>query len=502
MSEDAEAQQDVVVRALASGAATGDAGPLERIDTHMSHLFLGPERVYKLLRQRRHPFADMTSLAARRRACDAALTVNRALAPGLYECVAPVTRDPQGEIRVGGDGEPLDWVVVLHRFPAGALLDEIARAGRLTPEMIAEAVDAVAAFHARQPPCRDAGSAEDWRGIVQGLRRTEAGGAGRMGVAPAGADLFAALDREITRLTPLIEARTAAGWTRRGHGDLHLKNICLFEGRVTPFDALEFDEDLATADVIYDLAFLLMDLRARGLAGLANLAMNRYWDAARQPEPALALLPLCMALRAAVRMAVAAEAGDPAEVARYHALGLDLLRPVPPRLLAIGGLSGTGKSTLARAVAADLPGVCGARILRTDTLRKAAAGVAPTDRLPDDFYSPEARAATYGLLAGRVREALAAGASVIADATFREASARVAIDAVADEADSLRVWLQAPADLRAERVAGRRDDASDMTAAMARTQTEPEGLGPAWRLVAARGPTEDLAREVLSLLGS
>ena len=326
MSGDGEINQEAVIDALESGAATGHAQPLARIDTHMSHIFLAPDRVYKLLRNRCHPFADMSGLAARRRACDAALSVNGALAPRLYEGVAPVTRDREGRIRLGGEGEVLDWVVMLRRFPEGALLDDIARAGGLTSGMIAEAVDAIAAFHAAQPPCPDAGSAEEVASIVRGLRRTEAGGAARMGAQPAGRDLFAALDGEVSRLAPIIEARRAAGWVRRGHGDLHLKNICLFEGRVTPFDALEFDPGLATVDVIYDLAFLLMDLRARGLADLATLARDRYWAASKQPQAARALLPLYMALRAAVRMAVAEEAGDPAEAARYHALGLEILR--------------------------------------------------------------------------------------------------------------------------------------------------------------------------------
>ena len=322
-----ETQQTAVIEALASGVATGDPAPLGRIDTHMSHIFLAPHRVYKLLRDRCHPFADMSALPARRRACDAALSVNGALAPRLYEGVAAVTRDRAGRIRVGGEGEVLDWVVRLRRFPDGALLDDIARTGGLTSAMVVEAVDAIAAFHAAQPRCSDAGSAEEVRGIVRGLRRTEEGGASRTGAEPAGGDLFAALDREISRLAPLIEARRAAGWVRRGHGDLHLKNICLFEGRVTPFDALEFSPELATVDVIYDLAFLLMDLRARGLADLADLAGDRYWAASNQPEPARALLPMYMALRAAVRMAVAEEAGNPAEAARYHALGLEILHP-------------------------------------------------------------------------------------------------------------------------------------------------------------------------------
>ncbi|MES2342492.1 MAG: AAA family ATPase [Pseudomonadota bacterium] len=488
--------QQVIVRALESGAATGEE-PLKRIDTHMSHLFLGETRVYKLKQNRRHPFADMSTTEARRLSCEAELSVNKALAPDLYEAVLPVVRAADGAIRVGGDGEAVDWVVTMRRFPDGALLDEIARAGRLTPELVDEAVEAVAAFHAGLPSHPDTGHVADYRKIVEGLRRTEAEGAAALGLQPGSAALFAALEHELARLSPLIEARRRDGWVRRGHGDLHLRNICLFQGRVTPFDALEFDPALATADLIYDAAFLFMDLRARGLDALANLAMNRYWDASGQPEAALALLPLFMALRAAVRMAVAVESGDLAEAARYRELGETLLRPSPPRLLAIGGLSGTGKSTLARALAPRLPGPCGARLLRTDLLRKALAGVEPTARLSDEAYRRVGRETVYKVQARHAREALAAGACVIADATFREDGPRAEIQAAAGEAPFTGLWLQAPMEVRVSRVAARHGDASDATPEIAAAQVEPQHLSPAWRVLDASRGMEALAAEVL-----
>ncbi|WP_271064976.1 phosphotransferase [Caulobacter sp. NIBR1757] len=296
----------------------------------MSYVFLGPDRVYKLKRSLRHPFWDMSTLEARREACEAELAVNRALAPDLYETVAPVVRDTAGAFHIGGAGRPVDWVVVMRRFPDGALLDDMAEAGRLTAELVRDTVKAIAAFHARQPPQFEAGHAVDYRRIIDGLRRTEAEGAAALDLRPGSEVLFGALEHEVARHAPMIEARRKAGWVRRGHGDLHLRNICVFEGRVTPFDALEFDPALATADVLYDLAFLLMDLRARGLDELAHVAMTQYWESLAQPEEALALLPLFMALRAAVRMAVAVEAGDLVPAAHYRALGLELLQPTSP----------------------------------------------------------------------------------------------------------------------------------------------------------------------------
>lgn len=323
------AEQAATVEALESGRALGAREPLRRIDTHMSHLFLGREHVYKLKRAQAHPFADLASLAARRASCEAELAVNRAFAPTLYEGVAPLRRGPDGRIVLDGDGQGavIDWVVRLRRFPDGALFSQMAAAGTLTVELVEEAVDAVARFHAAAPAVRGAGHAADYVRIVHGLRQTEAAAAARLGLSSASEPLFAALEHEITRFAPLIEARRKAGFVRRGHGDLHLRNICLFEGRATPFDALEFDPALATADVLYDIAFLILDLRASGLDALAEAAERRYWADAAQPDGAHALMPLFTALRAAVRAAVAVEAEDLASAARYRALGLSILEP-------------------------------------------------------------------------------------------------------------------------------------------------------------------------------
>lgn len=501
MTVEIDPQQADVVEALQSGRATGSPGPLRRIDTHMSHVFLDADRVYKLKRRRRLPFADFTALDTRHRLCQAELAVNQALAPGLYDRVAAVARAADGAIRLDGGGAPLDYVVIMRRFPDGALLDEIALAGSLTAGHVVQAVAAIARFHLAQPPQREAGHAADLSRVLEGLRQTEAHAAGALGLSPGSEALFHGLAHALTRHGPLIEARRRAGWVRRGHGDLHLANLCLFEGQVTAFDALEFDPQLATSDVLYDIAFLLMDLRAKGLGVLANIAMNAYWDATGQDEAALALLPLFTALRATVRMAVAIEAGDLTKAAHYRHLAADLLRPAPARLIAIGGLSGTGKSTLAKALAPRLPGPCGARVLRSDVIRKALAGAAPDETLPVEAYGPEARADIYHRLAQRAAIGLEAGAGVIADATFQEADARAEIEAAAGPHPFHGLWLEAPLETRLARVAARRADVSDAGPAVALAQQEPQALGPKWRRCLAEGPADALAERIAPDLG-
>lgn len=484
------ATQAEVARAFAQGLATDEA-PLDHVLTHMSHVFLGRHHAYKIVRARAHGFGDFSTLAARRTACLAEFRLNYALAPALYEAVKPVRIGSSGDIHIGGRGRLVDWVIIMRRFAPGALFSELAHDQRLTAEHAIGAVDAIVRAHRAAPPLRRHGDASDYQTILAGLRKSHA--------AAKGPDrdtegLFEALERQFYAFAPLLKRRRLDGWTRRGHGDLHLKNICIFEGQVTLFDALAFDKCLATGDVLYDLAFLLMDFEARGLRSYANMAMNRYWDETQQPEWALALLPAFMALRAVVRMTVAEEAGDRKEAALYHRLGLSLLDQPKPHLLAIGGLSGCGKSTVARLVAPRLSGPCGARVLRTDLMRKLAGAEAPPPNAID--YSIGARRAVYRRLAAAAEETLASGTAAIADATFAD-------DLIRDQFSAafcgrfVGVWLHASQAIRVARVLGRRDDLSDATKEVALGQEEPVELGPNWVIVEAEAGPDSVADRVV-----
>ncbi|WP_246337212.1 AAA family ATPase [Azospirillum oleiclasticum] len=486
--------QTAVVDFLSDPATHGGA-PVERIDTHAAMVFLVESRAYKLKRAVRYPYLDFSTRGRRRAACDAELRLNRRTAPAIYEAVVDVVRRADGGLALGGPGEVLDAVLVMRRFDSNGLFDRLAVGRRLTHDHMRALADHIAAFHAAAEPCRGGGASSMRIIVAQNLEEMR-GQAGLLD--PRTVDRLARRSaEELDRLAPLIEARAAAGFVRHGHGDLHLANIVLLDGQPTLFDCLEFDDALATVDVLYDLAFLLMDLEHRGLRPLANTAFNRYVDKGCGLE-GLALLPLFLSVRASIRAKIAAAAArlqpddsaaaiKRAEAGAYLELARALLEPPLPQLMAVGGLSGSGKSTVARALAPDTGAAPGALVLRSDVIRKTLFGVSPETALPEDAYTPAVTERVYATIVQRATVALEAGHSVIADAVFARAEERDAIAAAAGRCGVpfTGLWLTAPATARAGRIGGRGPDASDATAAVAIRQ-ESYDLGPmAWRRIDA-----------------
>jgi predicted kinase len=285
----------------------------------------------------------------------------------------------------------------------------------------------------------------------------------------------------------------------------------LWRGQPVLFDAIEFDEELATVDTLYDLAFLLMDLNRRGQRPAANVILNRYlWQSGDPLDlEGLAALPLFLGLRAAIRTMVTvqralleqdATAIRDVEIARgYLRAALAYLTPAPPRLIAVGGLSGTGKSTLAAALAPEVGPAPGAVHLRSDLERKSLFGVAETVRLAPEHYTPVTSAEVYGILHRKARTALAAGHAVIVDAVFAKPEERAAIEVVAAGLGTpfLGLWLTATPDHLLARVAQRSGDASDATPGVVRQQLgwQIGALSSRWTEIEASGsPADTCAR--------
>lgn len=495
---------------------------VERIDTHAAAVFLVGDTVYKLKRAVKFPFLDFSTRERRRRFCADEATLNLRTAPDLYLGVAPVLRR-NGALALGptapaeqaaSDAE--DWVVVMRRFDQEQLLARVAERGELTPALVADLARRIARFHAEAKRAPENGGGAVLLHTVE--MDVQQMAARRELLDPAlSAALSELMPAEARRRMALADRRRASGAVRCCHGDLHLKNIYLGKSGPQPFDGIEFNDRLSCIDVLYDLAFLLMDLDFRGLRALANLALNTWlWHSDETDEEALAalaLLPIYLARRGAIRahvdaagvphIADAEEARRERDLARrYQAYARGLFPVAPPRLVAVGGLSGTGKTTLAMALAPDLDPTPGAVVLRSDVLRKRLAGVALDERMPAGWYTPQNSAAVYEALHRLAGIALAAGRSVILDAVYARPEEREAAQAVARDAGVAfaGIWLDAPTEALKRRVAQRTADASDATVAVVERQAE-YALGEiAWRRLDAGQAAERLQAQARSAL--
>ncbi|SFU21456.1 bifunctional aminoglycoside phosphotransferase/ATP-binding protein [Mesorhizobium sp. YR577] len=503
MVEDQQATIDL----LATPATHRVPGSIEVIETHISRIFLAGNRAYKMKRAVKLPYADFSTPELRLSACLKEVELNSGTAPGLYLGVRRITREADGRPILDGGGRLIDAVVEMSRFDQSALLDRMALDRTLTPHLITDTARMVAQFHRTAPIVHASSGAVNLAGVLD---------INKAGFATShvfNVEEVAAFDgsfREaLAHHAALLDRREIAGKVRRGHGDLHLRNICLLGGEPRLFDCIEFNDQIATIDVLYDLAFLLMDLWHRGLFELANLAMNRYLDEA-DDEDGFALLPFFMALRAAVRAHVIAtqvEEADgaserlAAEARSYFDLAKLLLRKHPSRLIAIGGLSGTGKTTIAEALAAHVGAPPGARIVESDRIRKTLHGVSPETRLPDKAYRTEISEKVYREMAWRAGLILSQAGVVIADAVFNKRAHRESIEKEANDRalPFLGIWLEADPAVLWQRVEERKGGPSDATIDILSKQLQRHVEGIDWhRLNAARKP-KDVVTSILDL---
>jgi aminoglycoside phosphotransferase family enzyme/predicted kinase len=495
------------VFALLADPATHGGAKVTRIDTHAASVFLAGEHAYKVKQAVKFPFLDFSTLDKRKAVLEAEIAANKPFAPQLYLGLVPITSE-SGTLALGGKGQPVEWALKMRRFDETQTLDRLAGTGRIDRTLAEALALAVADAHARAPVV----DAAPW---LAGLRDYIQQNADDFATHPdlfpkrEAGELIKATRAALDRLEPLLMARGAAGLVRRGHGDLHLGNIALIGGKPVPFDALEFDPVMASGDVFYDLAFLLMDLVERTLDAAANTVLNVYFAKCARDDDAdaLAALPLFMSLRAAIRAKVTAAKIPTADAAKrdaiateaqtYFKLACRLIAPSPPTLVAAGGLSGTGKSMLARTLAPHVAPPPGALVVRSDVERKRLFGVAETERLPSEAYTPEVTAKTYAALAEKARRIVAAGHSVVVDAVLARPDERAAIADVARSHGFAFRGLFLTADLatRIARVGGRSGDASDAGAAVVHAQ-ESYDLGDLeeWYTVDASGtPGQTLA---------
>ncbi len=491
--------QDAIFAFLAD-PASHNGQVVDRIDTHISTVFLVGRRVIKVKKAVHLPFLDFSSLGAREDACRKEVDLNRRTAPNLYKGVEPIIRHPDGSFALGGGGEVVDWAIIMDRFDQDSLFTRVAERGEMHRHMMVDLAEAIAAFHGDAQPMPDQGGAGAMTAVITGneesFRRFYGGVFEEHRVT-------ALMDRSrelVTKHAERLNRRSAAGMVRHCHGDLHLGNICLINGTPLLFDCIEFNDAFAVIDVFYDLAFLLMDLDAKGYRRQASIVLNSYLDVSGDYD-GVPLLPLMLSMRAQIRAhvsaAIAEHVADPAELHRaaqdYLSLAETYLTSPPPCMIAVGGLSGSGKSRCARAMAPRLPGGVGAIVLRSDVLRKQIAGIHPTDRLPGDAYTAQASQAVYRALGLRAQELLAVGQAVIIDAVFARTDERDAVENAGKRAKVpfAGLWLEASPEVAEKRIISRVRNPSDATPDVLKAQLTYD-LGPLrWPRIDSAGAKSD-----------
>jgi len=496
--------QTDIVKFLSQAGSYGLPGPVEFIETHISRIFLVGDRAFKMKRAVKLPYVDFSTAGLRLGYCEKEVALNGASAPGLYLGVRPIMRGQDGQLHFGGKGEVVDAVVEMVRFDQALLADRLATAGKLTPELMTRTARMIAGFHQAAPAIQGDCGADN---IAAVLSINEAGFATSHLFEPGAVRKLSDLFRDRLAIhAARLDRRHAAGKIRRCHGDLHLRNICILNGEPRLFDCIEFNDQIATVDTLYDLAFLLMDLWHRGFPHYSSLVANRYLDHV-DDEDGFVLLPFFLALRAAVRAHVIAtqvEEGSTiaealtAEAKSYFSLARDLLGERQPQLIAIGGLSGSGKTTLADALAPFVGMPPGARVIESDRVRKAMHGVDAETHLPAAAYRPDISERVYREIARRAGSILKDGGTVVADAVFDRLASRELIEmaALIHNVPFTGVWLKGEPEILRERVAARKGGPSDADLGVLNVQlaNEPHTIG--WQSLNAAQPISELVGKI------
>ena len=415
------------------------------VQTHISWVFIAGTRVYKVKKPVDFGFLDFSTLRKRAHACRREVELNRRLAPGLYLGVEPIflhphprPESPPGEgYSFRPPGRVVEYAVAMRLLPRDRLLTTLLSRRTASAADLRRVARRIAAFHAGAAP-----AAPRWRGIevlAEHLRENFRQTVPFLGKTVSGGDYLLVWDYNrdfLERRRSLLEKRAREGRIRNGHGDLHAEHIVLRRGSVAIYDCIEFSDRLRQCDVAADIAFLYMDLLHHGRPDLAAALMNEYLRRTGDWEVRL-LVPFYACYRAVVREKVESfRLADPGispsrkreaarRAARYFRLASELARrDARPRLILVGGLPASGKSTIAHALAERI----GAEWLSSDVLRKELAGAEPGARLPAavgaGIYSAALSALTYRELLAQAERQLRAGRSVVLDATFGRAADR------------------------------------------------------------------------------
>jgi aminoglycoside phosphotransferase family enzyme/predicted kinase len=431
-------------------------------------------------------FLDFSTLEKRKYFCEEELRLNRRLAPDLYLSVLPIIeRNGKYSFDATGSEMAVEYAIAMPEFSQKDLLIEMFAEGRLTVDHVKQIGEQLADFHQnaltnehinsfgtmeaiRAVANDNYASTEKYIGIAQDLQQFE--------------QTRNYTERFFVENANLFSDRLINGKIRECHGDVHLKNICLYQDQIQIFDCIEFNEPFRNSDVLYDAAFLLMDLQFRGKKDLANIFLNTYLERTGDYEGAV-LLPLHCSMRAYIRAKVTSfllddpnipedvKVNAQIEAAAYYKLAWEYTQPQQGKLIIMSGLSGSGKSTTAKAIAPEREAI----YLRSDAIRKQIAGIGLMERGGDDIYTPEMTAKTYSRLADLGALLTSKGFTVILDAKYDRISLRSqAIAAVQSQNIPVEIiHCDAPLEVLSQRLRDRaaaNDDIADATVELLASQ--------------------------------
>ncbi|MGA7934063.1 MAG: AAA family ATPase [Kovacikia sp.] len=451
------------------------AESIQLIQTHVSYVLLTGDYAYKVKKPVNFGFLDFSTLDKRHHFCHEELRLNQRGAAELYLEVLPITQ--MGEkFELNGAGEPVEYVVKMRQFPEGTLFSDLFDQGKLTAELLERLAQVLAQFHAKgeiNDHIRSFGKVSQIRlAIDENYEQTESYIGGPQTQAQFD-ETHQYTDRLFAEQEALFDSRIQHNWIRECHGDVHLRNIALWHDEILLFDCIEFNEPFRFVDVMFDIAYIVMDLDARDRRDLSNLFLNAYIEQTGDWE-GLQVLPLYLSRQSYVRAKVTSfllnDPSIPAAVkqssketaARYYRLAWQYTQPRQGSLTLMAGLSGSGKSTVARNLAQQT----GAIHIRSDAVRKHLAGIPLEARGGADLYTSEMSQKTYDRLLELGITLAKQGYSVILDAKYDRQPLR---QAVIDQATSHQIPLKilyctAPLEVLQERLHNRTGDVSDATA--------------------------------------
>lgn len=480
----------------------------DHITTHCAHIFLIGDFAFKVKTAVKYSYLDMSSLEQRKKLCEREFELNSPILPSVYLDVLPITIDDENQLAINGNGRTVEWALKMRRFPQDRILDNVAFNGGLDIALAKELGQSLAEYHI-ELPSTDASDGylrivEVYQELLYELNKLE---------CVFGKDTIELFSKRckiaLAKSQEHLNKRALEGFIKRCHGDLHLRNILLTSLGPKPFDALEFDERMATTDVLYDLAYLLMDMMHRDMPEQTNTVLNNYLLHSAPAQCAgIAHLPLFLSLRAAIRAMTSAQAANQqipadqnmlADARQYLDESNAFLTKRATRLIAIGGFSGSGKSSVASELAHRVCKAPGAILLRSDTERKKLAGIAETSHLPTFHYTVENSQRVYRILLKKAQMALIAGATVIVDSVFHEQDLRVQIQEIAyrNNVQFSGLWLEAPTPILEERISRRINDASDADITVLRQQLTKATGYRKWAHIDASGSLNETVENAL-----